>query len=65
MALPYFYISDLDGSSLQLDEPTSKHVVLVLRMQKGGEILLTDGKGMTAKAVIEDDNRKRCLVSGQ
>ena len=62
MALPYFFIDDLSSASIQLDEPTSKHVISVLRMEKGEELLLTDGKGAKAKAVIEDDNRKRCLV---
>ena len=31
-------------------------------MQKGEELLLTDGKGHKAKAAIIDDNRKRCVV---
>ncbi|TCJ14379.1 16S rRNA (uracil(1498)-N(3))-methyltransferase [Flaviaesturariibacter flavus] len=62
MALPYFYIETLDSNDVQLDEPTSKHVVSVLRMTKGEELLLTDGKGLKARAVIEDDNRKRCAV---
>ncbi|RYZ22637.1 MAG: 16S rRNA (uracil(1498)-N(3))-methyltransferase [Chitinophagaceae bacterium] len=62
MALPYFYIETIDSNDVQLDEPTSKHVVSVLRMAKGEELLLTDGKGLKARAVIEDDNRKRCTV---
>lgn len=45
-----------------LDEDTSKHVVNVLRMKKGEEVLLTNGKGKKAKAAIIDDNRKRCEV---
>lgn len=45
-----------------MDEDTSKHVISVLRMQKGEEILLTDGKGQKATATIIDDNRKRCSV---
>jgi 16S rRNA (uracil1498-N3)-methyltransferase len=31
-------------------------------MQKGDEILLTDGKGKKAKALVTDDNRKKCVV---
>lgn len=34
----------------------------VLRLTKGEEVLLTDGKGQKAKAQIVDDNRKRCTV---
>ncbi|HEV7331941.1 MAG TPA: RsmE family RNA methyltransferase [Flavisolibacter sp.] len=62
MALPYFFVEGVDEKKLQLDEDTSKHMIGVLRMQKGEEVLLTDGKGSKAKAVIIDDNRKRCVV---
>jgi len=63
MALPYFYIAHIDGPQVQLDEPTSKHVVSVLRMQHGDELVLTDGKGLRATCTIIDDNRKRCVVA--
>lgn len=62
MALPYFYIDNLDGENLTLDEDTSKHVVQVLRKKVGDDILITDGKGLKATATITDDNRKRCGV---
>ena len=45
-----------------MDEPTSKHIIGVLRMEKGESVLLTDGKGCKATAQIVDDNRKRCVV---
>jgi 16S rRNA (uracil1498-N3)-methyltransferase len=63
MALPFFYVEDLERSSLVLDEDTSKHIVQVLRMEKGEKLLLTDGKGKKAEAEIVDDNRKRCGVT--
>lgn len=62
MALPFFYTGDLKQDFIQLDEDTSKHVILVLRMKKGEKLLLTDGKGSRAEAEINDDNRKRCVV---
>lgn len=62
MALPYFYVTDLSSSTLTLEEDTSKHIVQVLRMQVDEQLLLTDGKGKKATAVIIDDNRKRCTV---
>jgi len=37
-------------------------MINVLRMQKGEEVLLTDGKGKRAKASIVDDNRKKSVV---
>lgn len=62
MALPYFFVAAIEDKTIVLDEDTSKHVVNVLRMQKGEELLLTNGKGIKAKAIITDDNRKRCAV---
>lgn len=62
MALPFFYQEHISGDSLQLDEDSSKHLIQVLRKEKGEHILLTNGKGQKAEAVIVDDNRKRCVV---
>ena len=63
MSLPYFYIPDLSENIITLPEETSKHVVQVLRMVKGEQLLLTNGLGQKSKVVIEDDNRKRCTVT--
>lgn len=63
MGLPFFYVTNLEAQSIILDEDTSKHIVLVLRMKTGEELLLTDGKGKKAIARITDDNRKKCAVS--
>lgn len=62
MALAFFYVENLEKPDLVLDEDTSKHIVQVLRMQKGEKILLTDGRGKKAEAEIVDDNRKKCTV---
>lgn len=65
MALPFFYEASLDtaAATILLDEPTSKHVVQVLRMGEGEALQLTDGKGNLVTASIADANRKRCLIS--
>ena len=63
MALPFFYVDDLSSTSIALDEDTSKHMIGVLRMEKGEEVLLTDGKGKKAQASIVDDHRKKCVVA--
>jgi 16S rRNA (uracil1498-N3)-methyltransferase len=63
MALPYFYIEELEEQRIVLDEDTSKHMIGVLRMEKGEKVLLTNGKGKKATASIIDDNRKKCVVS--
>jgi 16S rRNA (uracil1498-N3)-methyltransferase len=64
MALPYFFVEQIPDTAreLVLDEDVSKHVVQVLRMEKGEALLLTDGKGRKAKTIIVDDHRKRCTV---
>src|SRR5512139_3146482 len=62
MSLPFFFVENLNDNKIVLDEDTSKHMINVLRMQKGEEILLTDGKGKKAKTTIVDDNRKKCVV---
>ena len=62
MNLPFFFVENLNDSKIFLDEDTSKHMINVLRMGKGEEVLLTDGKGKKAKASIVDDNRKKCMV---
>ena len=64
MALPFFYISNYDGSQKQivLDEDTSKHIVQVLRMKAGEQLNLTDGKGNLLTCEIMNDHKKRCEV---
>jgi 16S rRNA (uracil1498-N3)-methyltransferase len=64
MALPFFYNEEIKKTATQfgLGEETSKHVVQVLRMQNGEQLLLTDGKGNLFTAQIVDDNRKKCAV---
>ena len=64
MALPFFYISAYDPSQHEiiLDEDTSRHIVLVLRMQKGNELNLTDGKGALMTCVITAPHKRSCIV---
>ncbi|MDO6435565.1 RsmE family RNA methyltransferase [Flavitalea sp. BT771] len=64
MALPFFYLSAYRPGDVEitLDEDNSRHVVQVLRMQKGQQLLLTDGSGWLLTAAILDDHKKKCLV---
>lgn len=63
--LPFFYLEELNSNQPDyvLTEETSKHMIQVLRMQKGEQLHLTNGKGLLAKAIITDDHRKKCSVS--
>lgn len=64
MALPSFYSEELQGAGNTqfLDKETSKHLALVLRKGAGDEVLLTNGKGLIAQAVITEANRKKAGV---
>ncbi len=52
-----------DYDQFTLDEPTSKHLIQVLRMKVGAALALTDGVGTYVEATIIDDNRKHATVS--
>lgn len=57
-----FYTPDISGNTYTLDETESKHCVRVLRLEKGDEITLVNGRGGFYTAEITDPNPKRCAV---
>lgn len=57
-----FYTPGLAGNTYTLDETESKHCIRVLRLEKGDEIILVDGRGGFYTARITDPNPKRCFV---
>lgn len=65
--LPYFYQQQLEEKTgaFQLDEEASHHCTQVLRMKEGAELLLTNGRGLSAKAIIVSASRKRTQVEVQ
>jgi 16S rRNA (uracil1498-N3)-methyltransferase len=62
---PIFYHSQLSTqpASVLLEEETQKHLVTVLRMQEGDHFILTDGKGLSARATIQQIAKKQVTVS--
>lgn len=61
--LPLFYIPVFKNDSLiQLGEESSRHIIQVLRMKKGEELRLTDGKGRFILAEIAEEHKKQCMV---
>ncbi|MBS1946772.1 MAG: 16S rRNA (uracil(1498)-N(3))-methyltransferase [Bacteroidetes bacterium] len=64
MQAPLFYIEEFqqDEKFIVLNEETSKHIVQVLRMKAGENLLLTNGKGSLADCEIIDGHRKKCTV---
>ncbi|RYE24993.1 MAG: 16S rRNA (uracil(1498)-N(3))-methyltransferase [Sphingobacteriales bacterium] len=65
MALPVFFHDGnfVQGQPLWLEEDTARHVVQVLRMQLGEQLMLTDGKGNAATVSIIETAKKKCAVS--
>ncbi len=64
MALPFFYNDEIrpGTSQIVLDEDTSRHIVQVLRMLKGDQVNLTDGKGHLFTVEVTDAHKKKCEV---
>lgn len=59
----FFWAGVPDGQTqFQLPEEESKHIVRVLRMTPGEELLLLNGQGLIITARIVEDHPKRCLV---
>ena len=63
--VPLFYHSALssDQQVAFLDEETRKHVVTVLRMKEGDAIKLTNGKGLSAGATIQQIEKRNLVVA--
>ncbi len=62
--LPLFHyplLQSLQGLVI-LNEEVRKHAITVLRMQIGNRLLLTDGKGCSAQAVIVEADKKKLMV---
>ncbi len=57
-----FYQPNITETQITLTEDESKHCVRVLRLKKGDEVYLADGKGTEAKAIIIDDHAKKCVL---
>jgi len=57
-----FYSPHIEGKTHQLDESESKHAIRVLRLAKGDQVVLVDGRGGWHEAGIEEDHPKRCVL---
>jgi 16S rRNA (uracil1498-N3)-methyltransferase len=58
-----FYAPDISGDSFILDEKESKHCIRVLRMKKGTDVRLIDGKGSLYHGIISNPDAKGCLIA--
>lgn len=57
-----FYIRDISGKHCFLDESESRHCIKVLRLKKGAEVKMIDGKGNLYQGRIADADPKRCFI---
>jgi len=55
-----FYKPDISEENNILSPEESKHCILVLRLKKGDEISLTDGRGNLFHAVLTGDDFRKC-----
>ena len=58
-----FYAPDITTESYTLDENESKHLIRVLRMKRGTNVRLIDGKGNLYEGVIDNPDQKKCTIS--
>ena len=58
-----FYVPNISGAEVILDETESKHAIRVLRLSEGTQIQLIDGNGGFYEAKIIDPNPKKCKLS--
>lgn len=57
-----FYVPNISGTEVILDETESKHAIRVLRLQYGNQVEIIDGAGGFYKAQITDANPKKCRL---
>jgi 16S rRNA (uracil1498-N3)-methyltransferase len=57
-----FYAPDINGNSYTLDENESKHLIRVLRMTKGSNVRLIDGKGNLYEGIISNPDHNKCMI---
>ncbi len=57
-----FYAPNINSSTYTLNEEESKHCIRVLRLSKGDQINLVDGRGNLYNTLIEIPDTKKCQV---
>jgi 16S rRNA (uracil1498-N3)-methyltransferase len=57
-----FYTVEIEGGIAFLDEVESGHAIRVLRMNKGDEVNVADGKGGWFTGIIESAHPKKCSI---
>jgi 16S rRNA (uracil1498-N3)-methyltransferase len=58
-----FYVPDISGAEVFLNETESKHAIRVLRLKPGDQVQLIDGQGGFYLAEIADTHPKKCKLN--
>lgn len=57
-----FYTSDINTDQVVLSPEESKHLAKVLRLTEGTEVLVCDGKGKRAPAVVSSADKNQAVI---
>lgn len=57
-----FYIVEIAGDIAFLGEVESGHAIRVLRLKKGDEVIVADGKGGWYAGIVENTHFKKCSI---
>lgn len=60
--MQWYYATDLVDDEITLSADEAHHLVHVVRMQQGDNLLLTDGKGLLAEAKLIRASSKDCRI---
>lgn len=65
MDFPFFYVDTIleEGSAITPPEDTARHMVQVLRMREGEQLIITNGQGRSALCTIQSTSKKSCTVT--
>lgn len=65
MDFPFFYVDTNleEGAMIVPPEDTARHIVQVLRMREGGQLIITNGQGRSAVCMIQSTSKKSCTVT--
>jgi 16S rRNA (uracil1498-N3)-methyltransferase len=58
-----FYVPEIKGNEIILDETESKHAIRVLRLNAGDKVQVVDGKGSFYLAEITQPHPKKCRLA--
>jgi len=62
MSYPFFYEPFDRTEFIKLSEATIHHIVHVLRMKKGEQFWLTNGKGIKCRTLLTDVSKRACTI---